>query len=159
MSERRPADALLQGLERLDVAQYLMVGWYDVVGAALAEGGYYLAPIVPVQQPQARASDPYTSKVAANGVRFTARSQSYLLLNSFEQAEVEGRDGLTDEEAMQRQLRVDPSSEYATRCSQLRKAGLIQDTGKDRAGSTGTPRIVSRITGMGRAELRRLSNG
>lgn len=119
----------------------------------LTRMGYYVAPIGrAADHPTARTTDPRTS----DGTRtysLKAGTQRAKLLATF------GRwpdDGLTDEQAMERTEGVGPFSEYATRCSELRNAGWITDTGKDRKGNSGTPRIVSRITEAGKAELRRL---
>lgn len=150
-------DGLINGIERLGLLSginSLQPGWLDVIEQALNEEGYYLAPLTTDGGPTARTTDPRTSK-AFTGESMTTRSQAYKLLTTF------GRwpdDGLTDEEAMERSEGVSPMSEYAKRCSDLRSAGLIRDTGRDRPGGSGTPRIVSEITEKGKAVLRRLDS-
>jgi hypothetical protein len=115
--------------------------------------GYYLAPLTTSAGPTARASDPRTSK-AYDAAKMRKGTQGHLLLLAFSEVPT---DGLTDEEAMQHAEGVSPTSEYAKRCSDLRSAGLIVDTGVDRKGSSGLDRIVSRITDKGWAVLRGLA--
>lgn len=118
---------------------------------ALAEQGYYIAPIQPAtDHPTACRTDPRTS----NGeITYSMRagSQRHRLLEAYAEWY-----SLTDEEAMERAEGVSPLSEYATRCSEMRNAGWIEDTGEDRKGGSGTPRIVCRITDAGRAQLRKV---
>lgn len=160
------SDAMLNGLDRLGLvsneswAPTLEPGWFDVVEAALAEGGFYIAPIGrAADHPTARSTDPRTSQ---GNITYTMRanSQRHRLLKAYEAVNPHGIDGigqgLSDEEAMEAAEGVRHDSEYATRCSELRNAGWIIDTGADRKGATGTPRIVCRITDAGRVELRRL---
>lgn len=156
------SDAMLEGLSRLNLAAVanLQPGWFDVIEAALAEQGYYLAPIVPAETVGARTSDPRTSHQAVPS-KMRANSQRHRLLKAYANPALRVKHsgqwlGLTDEEAAAMAEGVRHDSEYATRCSELRNAGLIRDTGEDRKGATGTPRIVCRITDMGLAELRRL---
>lgn len=91
---------------------------------------------------QARASDPATSHAAARLIRpGSARSQ--LLKAHWGRPE-----GLTDEEAATfAGLRL--TSEYATRCSELTRAGLLEDLTDTRAGLSGMARQVRRITPLG----------
>lgn len=148
------SDALLKGMERVGFDWSLQPGWFDVIEQALSEGGYYIAPITPATTVGARTSDPRTSHRAAEAITLKAGTQRARLLETF------GRwpdDGLTDEEAMERSTGVRADSEYATRCSEMRRAGWLVDTGRDRKGGAGTPRIVSRITDTGLAELRRVA--
>jgi hypothetical protein len=93
-------------------------------------------------------------------MKVKAGTQRFRLLAAFAAA-FEGKlgvtafDGLTDEEAMEVAEGVSPKSEYATRCSELRTAGYIVDTGQDRKGDSRLPRIICRITPMGLAAYRR----
>jgi hypothetical protein len=106
-----------------------------------------------------RTSDPGTSHAAEVSVRITGDNQRGLLLKAFrdraaDAAEAEDDDrGLTDEEAANRAVGVSLWSEYAKRCSELRDAGLIVQTGETRKGDAGRPRIVSAITDQGQAVL------
>lgn len=116
--------------------------------------GYYLAPLTTEGGPTARTDDPRTSQ-KWNPDTMRPGTQSHRLLETF------GRwpdDGLTDEQAMEKAEGVSPLSEYAKRCSDLRTAQLIVDTGKDRKGGSGLDRIVCRITPKGQAVLARLAN-
>lgn len=125
----------------------------EVLTDALTDEGYYLAPINPDAVGQtARASDPRTSK-AYDASKMRQGTQAYRLLLAFSEVP---HDGLTDEEAMMHATDVAPTSEYAKRCSDLRSAGLIVDTGTDRKGASGMDRIVCKITDKGWATLRRL---
>lgn len=120
---------------------------------ALQIEGYYLAPLTTAGGPTARTTDPRTSHGHWNPDTMRPGTQAHRLLQTF------GRypdDGLTDEQAMERSEGVSPLSEYAKRCSDLRTAGLIHDTGRDRKGGSGLDRIVSEITDKGRAVLERL---
>lgn len=121
----------------------------------LGREGYYLAPLTTEGGSTSRASDPRTSKVY-DATKMRSGTQAHRLLQTF------GRwpdDGLTDEQAMERSEGVSPLSEYAKRCSDLRAAGLIRDTGRDRKGGSGLDRIVSEITDKGRRVLARLEEG
>lgn len=126
----------------------------DAIIDVLREEGYYLAPLTTEGGPTARPSDPRTSQ-KWNPDTMRPGTQSHRLLETF------GRwpdDGLTDEQAMEKAEGVSPLSEYAKRCSDLRTAQLIVDTGKDRKGGSGLDRIVCRITPKGQAVLARLAN-
>jgi hypothetical protein len=151
-------DALNEALSRvfnpIGVSEVRIATLTSKVEDVLAEKGYYVAPIAQPTSPGVRNADPRTSGQAVPGV-MRRGSQRHLLLRSY--AERAPESGLTDEEAMERAVGVNPNSEYATRCSELRNAGWIEDTGEDRKGNSGTPRIVCRITDAGRAELRRLA--
>lgn len=98
----------------------------------------------------AKATDPATSHTAANGGAIRKGTQRHLLLKAWA---AYGAEGLTDEEAMILADGVSPMSEYAKRSSELRDAGLIIPTGETRPGSSGTERMVSRITELGLATL------
>lgn len=93
---------------------------------------------------QARRSDPSTSHEAARKVR-TGTAKRKLL-------EVHARypNGLTDEEAA-RLAGLSLTSEYATRCSELMRAGYLVDTEATRLGESGMHRIIRRITDEGLA--------
>lgn len=97
---------------------------------------------------QARATDPSTSQIAARLITAKAHTARVRLLEAFGQ-----RGDLTDEQAAGA-AGLSLSSEYATRCSELRRAGLVVETGATRLGVAGTPRLVSRITDSGLAVLR-----
>lgn len=104
----------------------------------------------------ARESDPATSHTATREIRVKAGSQRAHLLKAFGYWPY-SRDGATDEEAMMHAFKngwVNPSSEYAKRCSELRDGGFIEPTGETRPGTSGQARIVSRITDKGRDWLR-----
>jgi len=95
---------------------------------------------------QARESDPPTAHGAAARVR--PGTQRYQLLA----AHRSHPGGLTDEEACA-VAELSPTSEYATRCSELRNAGYLVDTTAVRLGDAGHPRLVRCITGLGLAAL------
>ncbi len=95
---------------------------------------------------QSRAGDPSTSQTAALSVR--PGSARYALLR----AHLDHPHGLTDEEAAEF-AGLSLRSEYATRCSELSRSGLLEDTGETRPGDSGLARIVRRITTNGRREL------
>ena len=91
---------------------------------------------------QARRSDPQTSHDAARLIK--PGSARHALM----QAHNDHRDGLTDEEAaLIANLAL--ASEYATRCSELSREGLLMDTPMARVGSSGMLRLVRRITFYG----------
>lgn len=95
---------------------------------------------------QARHSDPWTSKAAAEIVR--PGSQRYLLLEAHSRTP----GGMTDEEAAI-EAGISLSSEYATRCSELVRAGMLVDTGHSREGRSGMARMIRDITQKGTAAL------
>jgi hypothetical protein len=97
---------------------------------------------------QARSSDPPTSHAAAFHVR--PGSARFALLS----AHLDYPAGLTDEEAAVLgglSLR----SEYATRCSELERAGFLEPSTITRTGDSGLPRMVRRITDLGRHAVAR----
>lgn len=101
--------------------------------------------------PKARASDPPTSHDAADAVRITAESsKAKLLLAHYDDLERGERFGMTDEQACVA-AGLPLQSEYATRCSELRKVEppLLAETGEERIGSAGVERMVSAITAEG----------
>ena len=57
-------------------------------------------------------------------------------------------EGLTDEEAASL-CEVSMLSEYATRCSELKRNGLLMDTSITRLGRNGIPRVVRKVTPIG----------
>jgi hypothetical protein len=91
---------------------------------------------------QARSSDPATSHAAAATIR-TGSAKMALL-----QAHARHPEGLTDEEAA-RHAGLSLASEYATRCSELQRAGLLDDTTDTRTGRAGMQRLVRVITPSG----------
>ena len=97
----------------------------------------------PPDHGQARRTDPPTSHAAARQVR-TGSAKAALLL-----AHANHPDGLTDEEAA-RIAGLSLASEYATRCSELMRAGYLADTTATRIGEAGMHRLVRRITAEGR---------
>jgi hypothetical protein len=95
----------------------------------------------------ARSSDPDTSRDAAQQVRYRAGSQVMRLLDAFARA---GRMGLTDEQAADvTGLSANRAACWWRRCSDLRDAGYIVDTGERRMGMAGAPRMVCAITDTG----------
>ncbi len=95
---------------------------------------------------QARRSDPPTAKDAARLVRPGSARRRLL------EAHLRHPDGLTDEEAAEK-AGLSLHSEYATRCSELMRAGLIADTPLARSGGSGMARTVRRITPLGEEVL------
>lgn len=96
--------------------------------------------------PKARASDPPTAHAAADAILKTkAGSQRHRLWWAFVRAYPAG---LTDEEAAD-WAGVSPHSEYATRCSELRNARVIEATDDQRQGRSGLYREVSVATQAG----------
>jgi hypothetical protein len=96
----------------------------------------------------ARRSDPDTSVAAARAHPTLRNSQRLALLRAFA---LVGR-GLTDEEAGE--IAGIRRVADTRRCSELRGAGLIADTGERRPTSTGSMAMVCRITGPGAAALK-----
>lgn len=64
---------------------------------------------------------------------------------------------MTDEDAGIVTGLYDLRSAYWMRCSQLRKAGYIKDTGKTKIGLGGTPVMICRITTDGRKHLAKMN--
>jgi hypothetical protein len=102
---------------------------------------------------QARRDDPETSKIAAALIKAKANSARVALLR----VHARHPGGLTDEEAATF-ARLPLTSEYATRCSELKRGGMLEDTHLTRAGSAGAPRMVRRITTEGVSVLRQRSD-
>jgi len=80
-------------------------------------------------EPSARGTEAWTSHAAATSMRGAAVTQREMLLEVYEANPA----GLTDEEACA--LAAIPGG--WKRCSELRALGLILDTGRARAGSSG----------------------
>ena len=91
-----------------------------------------------------RSSDPETSKRAAQEIGIRVNSSRFKLL----MAHFTERNGLTDEEAATH-AGLPLTSEYATRCSELERAGLLASMPTHRTGSSGQLRVVRRITVKG----------
>ncbi len=103
---------------------------------------------------QARHTDPFTSKEAAVFIKAKATSARVLLL----QAHASHPGGLTDEEAAV-EAGLPLVSEYATRCSELKRCGWIEDTEVTRPGASGSSRLVRRITADGLLMLHKRKQG
>lgn len=101
--------------------------------------------------PLARASDPATSHRAAKSAAIRSGSQKHTLLRAYAMA---GGVGLTDEEAAS-VTRLDQARSccWWKRCSELRQAGYISDTGRTRTSVAGEQRMVCEITAAGRAAV------
>lgn len=99
-----------------------------------------------VSEPRAlaRASDPATSHEAAEWVAPRSGSQKAKLLLAHR---AHRQQGLTDEEAAREAGLL--GSGFWKRCSELRNAGLIAETGEQRRGSSGLMAQVCRITARG----------
>jgi hypothetical protein len=103
-------------------------------------------------RPNARRSDPGTSKAAGVSVAMRAGSQKHILLQAYADLTA----GLTDEEAGHNSgLARKPKCCYWKRCSELRQAGLIAVTGETRASSVGEQQQVCAITEAGLLALSR----
>ncbi len=104
---------------------------------------------------KARTTDPSTSHDAAEAIRMRAgASRAKLLLAHYDDYIANGWDhsGLIDEEAAAiAGLSLD--SEYATRCSELRKCKppLLMMMEEERTGRAGVERKISRLTKAGRS--------
>lgn len=97
---------------------------------------------------QARWTDPRTSHDVAQLVRARAGTARIALL----EAHARNPQGLTDEQAaMAAGLWL--RSEYATRCSELVRLGVLADTDQTERGEAGALRMVRTITDLGRAVL------
>ena len=97
--------------------------------------------------PLFRSVDPDTSREGAKDVRPRQGSQMALLLSAYANHRILG---MTDEEAGQESgLAARVRCCYWKRCSDLRNAGLIEDTGDRKEGSSGSLMMISRITAKG----------
>lgn len=111
--------------------------------------GEIMFDVVPVAP--ARHTDHSTSQQAAKAVAMRAGSQQHMLLRAYGMA---GGVGLTDEEAASvTRLDQRPSCCWWKRCSELRQAGYISDTGRTRTSVAGEQRMVCEITEAGRTAL------
>lgn len=104
---------------------------------------------------KARATDPPTSHAAAEAIRMKAESARWkLLLAHYDDWREHGwsQSGLADEEAAII-AGLSLRSEYASRCSELRKwdPPLLVMMEEERNGAAGVGRAVSRLTRAGRA--------
>lgn len=98
----------------------------------------------------ARASDPDTSKAAAEALR--PKSLRYRLLLKYASGWAAAADGLTDEEAS---AMANVGNGGWKRCSDLRRAGLIAPTGSTRPSRlSGRDCQVCSLTAQGREALR-----
>lgn len=89
-----------------------------------------------------------TSRQGSLDVRIRKDSQQAQLLAVYAKRVNWG--GLTDEEAGEQSGLADRKRcAYWMRCSELRKMGLIADTGVTRTASTGSPQMVCQITMLG----------
>jgi hypothetical protein len=96
-------------------------------------------------QPKARASDPATSHNAADAILPRSGTAKARLL----EAHYTHPEGLTDREAAE-WAGLNLRSEYATRCSELVRSGLLCDTQETRPDpETKAERMVRRITTKG----------
>lgn len=92
---------------------------------------------------RARRNDRPTSRAAARTIEAGGILEQFA--NAYRAAGVRG---LTDLEAA-RAVDADPESCWWKRCSELRAAGLIVDTGETREGTRGRARMVCRWAGAG----------
>ena len=105
--------------------------------------------------PLFRATDPATSRTAAADVRIRLASQQHQLLTAY--GHPSANLGLTaDEAGIYTGLAARRGCCYWKRCSELRHAGFIEDTGRTRTGMAGSEQMVCVITERGLAELGRL---
>ena len=96
-------------------------------------------------QPKARESDPATSHNAADAILPRSGTAKARLL----EAHYVHPEGLTDREAAE-WAGLNLRSEYATRCSELVRSGLLRDTDETRQDpDTKADRMVRRITAKG----------
>lgn len=110
-----------------------------------------LADLIETTSPKVRRTDPKTSVDAASVIKAKSTTARVKLLEAFANHDVDG--GITDEEACVI-AGLSEKSEYATRCSELRTAGLIAFTGCTWPGRSGAHRAASAITSLGRDVLR-----
>lgn len=133
------------GLTQADVRVY--------VSKQIAPDAFQWTP--PSQRPRAevieltrqrkhRKTDPQTSAQAdlfASNGSISARRRLI-------EAHAAHPNGLTDEEAALI-AGLSMSSEYSTRCSELKRDGILEDTPRTRVGSTGLQRTVRQMTAAG----------
>lgn len=109
--------------------------------------GLFAPPPIDAEMPKARREDPATSHTAANnpGVKVRANTAKAKLLATHRLFPA----GLTDREAAYH-AGLSLGSEYATRCSELVRLGLLADTDETRPDpDTKQSRLVRRITALG----------
>lgn len=92
----------------------------------------------------ARSTDPQTSRDAALLINAKATTARVQLLK----VHVENPRGLTDEEAATL-AGLSLLSEYSTRCSELKRMGVLLDSGTTREGQTGVHRLVRMVSDYG----------
>lgn len=92
--------------------------------------------------PRARQSDPSTSHDGIRTVSLRAGTQAARLARAYRDA-----GELTDDEAGQIAGLRDAG--YWKRCSDLRRAGIIEPTGETRPGRSGEQQRICRLTALG----------
>lgn len=100
--------------------------------------------------PAVRRSDPATSRAGAASSAMRSGSQRHRLLITYGSGVSQ-----TADEA-RRRAGLARTSCYWKRCSELREAGLIADTGRTRPGDAGDEQMVCAVTDAGLAVLSRL---
>lgn len=104
--------------------------------------------------PTARATDPDTSRDAAESMKPYAGDECRRVLTAIVAIETYGGEGATAHDIVMRLAysgRAPQQNCVARRCTDLRAAGLIEDTGDRRPGGSGRPLIVWHTTDEGRA--------
>ena len=138
------------GLWLVNETQYVLLGTGEVMFGVpselieLAHNNSVMEMPKYQSKVKARRSDPETSKRAADEIGIRVNSSRFKLL----MAHFSERNGLTDEEAATH-AELPLTSEYATRCSELERAGLIASMPTHRTGLSGQLRVVRRITVKG----------
>lgn len=138
------------GLWLEDETQYILLGTGEVMFGVpnelieLAHNKSVMEMPKYESKVKARRSDPETSKRAADEIGIRVNSSRFKLL----MAHFSERNGYTDEEAAIH-AGLPLTSEYATRCSELERAGLIASMPTHRTGLSGQLRVVRRITVKG----------
>jgi hypothetical protein len=115
-------------------------------------------PVIPGQltfpEPGARSTDPGTSHAAARSMRDAVTGQRRLVLRAVAWAGADGAtawDIVTD--LMRRGLPMIQQSVVARRLTDLHAAGLIEDSGDTRKGSSSRQLIVWRVTHAGKGAV------
>lgn len=145
--------------EHLDLLLDTLVEHYGFDAVETAVGRIKVAMSGPLPQVGERADDQRTSKGkrSSDVRRFSGKSYAGRLLARFSAA----REGLTDAEATDLVLRLGPIASVSQwegcrrRCSDLREAGFLQDSGVERGEP---PRVVWVITPQGRAAFQNIVN-
>lgn len=118
--------------------------------AKLAESGWTVVPLPTLgSTPNVHRGDPDTSHEGSAFIQHRRGSLWHQILAEY--AQEEGTDEEIAEELSMGMAGVQK------RCTELRQAGMIEDTGQRRDGRARVPRMVCRITDLGRAELVRLN--